>query len=63
MLIVILSRSSAFIRNATWNDLLLLAETSSVADNLLQKNFVSLVHQAKTLYTKTKKKKGDRLER
>jgi Ca-activated chloride channel homolog len=56
-------RSSSFTKNATWNDLLLLAETSSVADNLLQKEFVSLVHQAKTLYTKTKKKKGERLER
>jgi Ca-activated chloride channel family protein len=56
-------RSSSFTKNATWNDLLLLAETSSGADNLLQKEFVSLVHQAKTLYTKTKKKKGERLER
>lgn len=56
-------RSSAFTKNTTWNDLLLLAETSSGNDNLLQKEFVALVHQAKTLYTKNKKKKGDRLER
>ncbi len=56
-------RSSAFTKNTTWNDLLLLAETSSGTDNLLQKEFVSLVHQAKTLYTKTKKKKGNNSER
>jgi Ca-activated chloride channel homolog len=55
-------RSSAFIKNVSWNDLLLLAETSSGSDDLLQKEFVALVQQAKTLYTK-KKKKGDRLDR
>lgn len=58
-----LLRSSPFLKNTSWNDLLLLAENSSSADNLLQKEFVALVQQAKSLYTKTKKKKEKNLER
>ena len=54
-----LLRSSVFIKNTSWNDLLQLAEASSADENQLQKEFVELVKQAKTLYTKVKKKKGN----
>lgn len=56
-------RSSPFLKNTSWNDLLLLAENSSSPDNLLQKEFVALVQQAKSIYTKTKKKKEKNLDR
>jgi Ca-activated chloride channel homolog len=56
-------RSSSFIKNTSWNDLILLAESSSGPDDLLQKEFVILVQQAKALYLKGKKKKGERTER
>ena len=58
-----LLRSSAFVKNINWNDLLSLAETSSRTDDQLQKEFVSLVQQAKILYSKGKKKKGNNPER
>ena len=58
-----LLRSSAFAKNISWNDLLQLAETSSNKDDQLQKEFVSLVQQAKTLYSKGKKKKGNNADR
>lgn len=56
-------RSSPFLKNTSWNDLLLLAENSSSPDNLLQKEFVALVQQAKSIYTKTKKKKEKNSDR
>ena len=54
-----LLRSSIFIKNTNWNDLVQLAEASSADENQLQKEFIELVKQAKTLYTKVKKKKGN----
>ncbi len=51
-------RSSQFVKNAGWNEVLTLAETSSGGDDLLQKEFISLVQQARALYSKVKKKKG-----
>jgi Ca-activated chloride channel family protein len=53
-----LLRSSPFVKNIGWNDIVALAEISSGKDDLLQKEFLKLVQQAKTLYTKVKKKKG-----
>jgi Ca-activated chloride channel family protein len=54
-----LLRSSQFIKNADWDDLISLSESSLGSGNdLLQKEFLSLVQQAKSLYTKTKRKKG-----
>ncbi|MBC7946927.1 MAG: von Willebrand factor type A domain-containing protein [Chitinophagaceae bacterium] len=50
-------RSSPFTKNLTWNDIVTWAITSSDSNDILQKEFVSIVQQAKTLYTKTKKKK------
>lgn len=51
-------RSSPFTKNIGWNEIITLAENSCGKDDLLQKEFVALVQQAKTLYSKMKKKKG-----
>jgi Ca-activated chloride channel family protein len=56
-----LLRSSAVAKNISWNDVILLAEQTSDENNLLQKEFISLVKQAKLLYTKQKKRKKDLL--
>ncbi len=53
-----LLRSSTFIKNTGWDDIISLGESSTMGNNLLQKEFIGLVQQAKTLYSKTKKKKG-----
>jgi len=53
-----LLRSSAFIKNTNWDDIINLGENATTGNNLLQKEFIGLVQQAKTLYSKTKKKKG-----
>ncbi|MEI9810199.1 MAG: von Willebrand factor type A domain-containing protein [Bacteroidota bacterium] len=55
-------RSSQFLKNTTWNDILSFAMASADNNDLLQKEFVSIVQQAKILYTKTKKKKGSKEE-
>ncbi len=57
-----LLRTSSFVKNIGWNDIVSLAESSSGKDDLLQKEFLKLVQQAKTLYTKVKKKKGGTAE-
>jgi Ca-activated chloride channel family protein len=51
-------RTSPFIKNIGWNEIITLAQSSCGSNDLLQKEFVSLVQQAKILYSKTKKKKG-----
>ncbi|MBI5372613.1 MAG: von Willebrand factor type A domain-containing protein [Sphingobacteriales bacterium] len=53
-----LLRNSPFIKNKNWNDVVTLAELSPGENDLLQKEFVRLVEQAKVLYSKGKKKKG-----
>lgn len=50
-------RVSSFTKDRNWNDVLLLATASANPDDLLQKEFISLVEQAKILYSKGKKKK------
>ena len=52
-----LLRSSSFVKENDWNTVLLLANASADPADLLQKEFVSLVEQAKGLYSKGKKKK------
>jgi Ca-activated chloride channel family protein len=52
-----LLRSSPFAKNISWNDILLLAQESSDKNDVLQKEFIGLVQQAKLLYSKGKKKK------
>jgi Ca-activated chloride channel family protein len=51
-------RTSPFIKNIGWNEIVSLAESSSGRDDLLQKEFLKLVLQAKALYVKVKKKRG-----
>lgn len=54
-----LLRSSPFIKNADWDDIIALTESSlGTGNDLLQKEFLTLLQQAKSLYTRTKKKKG-----
>jgi Ca-activated chloride channel family protein len=53
-----LLRSSPFVKDIGWNDIASLAESSSGKDDLLQKEFLLLVQEAKKLYSKVKKKKG-----
>jgi Ca-activated chloride channel family protein len=51
-------RSSPFVKNLTWGDIISLATSAADNKDILQQEFVSIVQQAKTLYSKTKKKKG-----
>lgn len=53
-----LLRASTFIKNTDWDDIITLGENATMGNNLLQKEFIALVQQAKTLYSKTKKKRG-----
>ena len=51
-------RYSPYLKNTNWNDIVTWATSSSDNKDILQQEFVSIVQQAKTLYSKTKKKKG-----
>lgn len=53
-----LLRNSQFVKNAGWSDIISMAQAASGTNDLLQKEFINLVLQAKLLYTKNKKKKG-----
>ena len=53
-----LLRTSPFLKNIGWNEIITLAEAASGKDDLLQKEFLGILNQAKTLYLKVKKKKG-----
>jgi Ca-activated chloride channel family protein len=53
-----LLRSSPFLKNTGWNEIISLAQASSGGNDLLQNEFIALVQQAKSLYSKMKKKKG-----
>lgn len=55
-----LLRSSPFVKNGDWNTVLTIAEASSGTDDLLQKEFISIVQQARALYTKVKKGKKEK---
>ena len=52
-----LLRNSAFTRTVEWNNLLVQATASADMNDLLQKEFITLITQAKELYTKKNKKK------
>lgn len=56
-------RSSFGIKNVGWNEVVALAQEASDTNDPLQKEFVSLVEQSRTLYSKVKKKKGSNGER
>ena len=51
-------RFSPYYKNVSWNDIISLAGEASSNNDLLQKEFITLVQQAKALYSKVKKKKG-----
>ncbi len=54
-------RESSFVKQAGWNELIMATEQSYDKDDLLQTEFLSIVQQAKLLYSKKpKKKKKDR---
>lgn len=53
-----LLRASPYLKNIGWNDVIELAQASSGKNDLLQKEFLSLLEQAKGLYMKGKKKKS-----
>jgi Ca-activated chloride channel homolog len=54
-----LLKSSPLAKDISWSDIIAIAEQSSDNDNLPQKEFISLVQQAKILYSKRKKKKNE----
>ena len=51
-------RTSPFMKNTGWNEIISLAEASSVKNDLLQKEFLSLLYKARDMYIKGKKKKS-----
>lgn len=53
-----LLRNSRFQKEAGWAEIISMAQESSEADDLLQKEFIAIIEQARLLYTKYKKKKG-----
>ncbi len=53
-----LLRASPFLKNIGWNEVIQLTESSSGKNDLLQKEFLSLLQQARELYSKGKKKKS-----
>jgi Ca-activated chloride channel family protein len=52
-----LLRSSAVTKGINWNDTILLASQASDDNDPIQKEFVSLVKEARILYSKQKKRK------
>jgi len=54
-----LIRSSQFVKNISWNDVLAVASESFDPKDTSQKEFISLVKQAKMVYSRKKKKKSE----
>lgn len=55
-------KGSPFTKNLTWTDIVNWAAATADPNDLLQKEFVGLVQQARVLYAKFKKRKKDRDE-
>ena len=53
-----LLRESKFFKSASWNEIMELAKVSANQENPSQREFINLVQQAKTIYSR-KRKKGD----
>jgi Ca-activated chloride channel family protein len=51
-------RYSPYLKNTNWNDVVTWATAASDDKDILQQEFVNIVQQARTLYSKMKKKKG-----
>jgi len=54
-----LLRSSPYLKNSDWSEVITIAESAIGTDEILQQEFINLVQQAKTLYTKTKRKRKE----
>lgn len=52
-------RKSRFVKDASWNDVLRIAESSADMDNYSQKEFLTLVQHAKNIYGNKKRKKDE----
>ncbi|MCW3118388.1 MAG: hypothetical protein JWM28_2470, partial [Chitinophagaceae bacterium] len=55
-----LLKQSVTAKNINWNDIITIASQSSEQDNLPQQEFINLAQQAKTLYSKQKRKRKDK---
>jgi Ca-activated chloride channel family protein len=55
-----LLRSSPFIKNVGWNDVAVLANASADSSDVLQKEFLDMIEEARTIYSKVKKKKKEK---
>jgi len=54
-----LLRFSPTVKNLNWNDMVAWAVSTADEKDIVQREFIEIVQQAKTLYSKTKKKKGN----
>lgn len=52
-----LLRGSLFMKETSWDDVVVMAQQACNTDELVQKEFISLLQQSKILYSKVKKKK------
>ncbi len=53
-----LLRNSQFVKESSWNDVINIAQGSVGENDLLQKEFITLVNKAKNLYSKGRKRKS-----
>ncbi len=53
-----LLRNSQFVKESSWNDVITIAQGSVGENDLLQKEFITLVNHAKNLYSKGRKRKS-----
>ena len=53
-----LLRNSTFIKNTSFEDIIKIGEAASNSNDLIQKEFIALVQDAKKLYSKVKKKRN-----
>jgi Ca-activated chloride channel family protein len=54
-----LLRKSKYVKDVSWGEVLQLAEASADPDNFSQKEFITIVQHAKTIYGKKRKKEKD----
>jgi len=53
----LLLKQSSLTKNINWNDVVAIASASAIPGNLQQQEFITLVQQAKSIYSKKRKKK------
>jgi Ca-activated chloride channel homolog len=54
-----LLKTSKYTQALSWNDIIIMANQAVTADDVLQKEFVTIVEKAKKIYAKKKKRKND----